>query len=185
MQTIEETIDVDVPLNTVYNQWTQFEDFPEFMEDVQEVRQLDDKRVHWVATIAGKRQEWDAEIVEQVPDLRISWRAISGKRNEGTVTFASKGEKRTTVTVRLGYEPDGVLETVAGAVGAASARVKGDLKRFKDFIESRRVETGAWRGEIHGREVSREGEKEARSKRLYDSDQGTQSTTPGGAPGKM
>jgi len=184
MEMIEHSIEVNVPVHTAYNQWTQFEEFPEFMEGVEEVKQLDDKRLHWVATIAGKRHEWDAEIVDQVPDQRIEWRAVSGKRNEGVVTFDKASDSETRVTVRIAYEPEGAMEKVADALGVVSSRVKGDLKRFKDFIESRRQETGAWRGEIHGQQVSRESEMLARSKRMYGQ-QGTPSTTPGGAPGKL
>lgn len=189
MQTIEETIEVDVPLRTVYNQWTQFEQFPEFMEGVEEVRQIDDRTVHWVASVAGKRHEWDAEIIEQVPDQRIVWRAKSGKPNEGTVTFTPV-DSRTRVTVRLAYEPDGVLERMGDAVGLAGARIKGDMQRFKQFIESRHQETGAWRGEIHGQDVSRGPQAQPRSKRLNEelrrqAETGTPSTTPGGAAGKM
>lgn len=184
MEMLEHTIDVDVPVHTAYNQWTQFEEFPEFMEGVEEVRQRDDKRLHWVATIGGKRHEWDAEIFEQIPDQRIAWRATSGKSNEGVVTFDKTGENCTRVTVRMTYEPEGALEKVGDALGLASMRVKSDLKRFKDFIESRRHETGAWRGEVHGQQVTREGEEMARSKRLY-TQRGTPSTTPGGTSGKL
>lgn len=189
METIEQSIEVDVPVHTAYNQWTQFEQFPEFMEGVEEVRQLDDKRLHWIAEIGGKRHEWDAEIVEQVPDERVAWRAVSGKRNEGNVTFDKIRADRTRVTVHIAWEPDGALEKMADLVGLASGRVKGDLKRFKEFIESRGQETGAWRGEIHGKEVAREDQSQARSKRLQDipgaTAPGTPSTTPGGASGKM
>jgi uncharacterized membrane protein len=189
MDTIEQSVEVDAPVHTAYNQWTQFEEFPEFMEGVEEVRQLDDKRLHWVAEIAGKRHEWDAEIVEQVPDQRIAWRATSGKRNEGTVTFEKVRDDKTRVTVRIVWEPEGTLEKLADVAGLASARVKGDLKRFKEFIESRRQETGAWRGEIRGNEVSRADQFQPRSKRLQDipgvTTPGTPSTTPGGASGKM
>jgi uncharacterized membrane protein len=189
METIEQSIDVAVPVHTAYNQWTQFEEFPEFMEGVEQVTQLDDKRLHWVAEVGGKRHEWDAEIVEQVPDQRVAWRAISGKRNEGNVSFEKTRDNETRVTVRIAWEPEGALEKLADAAGLASARVKGDLKRFKAFIESRGQETGAWRGEIHGKEVSREDQSQPRSKRLQDipgvTIPGTPSTTPGGASGKM
>lgn len=189
MQTIEESIEVEAPISTVYNQWTQFESFPEFMEGVEEVRQVDDKRLHWVASIAGQRHEWDAEIIEQVPDQRISWRAIIGMPNEGAVLFHPIDPQRTRVTVRLGYEPDGMLERMGNALGLASARVKGDMGRFKQFIESRAHETGAWRGEIE-RGEARADQQTARSKRLNDVlarqfSQATPPTTPSSAPGKM
>lgn len=184
METIEHSIDIDVPVNTAYNQWTQFEEFPQFMEGVEEVRQIDDRRLHWVASVAGRRVEWDAEIFEQVPDQKISWRSVSGIRNQGTIMFDKTSENTTRVTARIAYEPEGFLEKAGGALGMASTRVKGDLQRFKEFVESRGNETGAWRGEIHGRTVAKEDETVARSKRLYI-EPGTPSTTPGGASGKM
>jgi len=166
METVEQSIEVNAPVQKVYNQWTQFEQFPEFMEGVEEVRQLDDKRLHCVASIAGKRHEWDAEIFEQIPDQRIAWRAVSGKQNAGAVSFDKVGDTVTRVRVLISYEPEGALEKIGDAVGIASARVKGDLKRFKDFIEGRTEETGAWRGEIHGKDVSSEAGL-PRSQRLH------------------
>lgn len=150
MQTIEKSIEVDAPLNKVYNQWTQFEDFPKFMEGVEEVQQLDDKRLHWVAQIGGKRKEWDAEIFEQVPDETIAWRSSSGTRNSGVVTFSPVSTNRTEIRLRLNYEPEGVMENVGDRLGVVGRRIEGDLQRFKDFIQTRQDETGAWRGEIHG-----------------------------------
>jgi len=150
MGNIQKSIEVDRPLSTVYNQWTQFEEFPEFMEGVQEVIQLDDRRLHWVADIAGRRAEWDAEITEQVPDRRISWRSTSGAPNSGTVSFETAGSDRTRVTLSLDYESGGVMENMAEAMGLVERRVVSDLKRFKEFIESRAIETGAWRGEVRG-----------------------------------
>lgn len=173
METIEQSIEVDAPVRTVYNQWTQFEEFPEFMEGVEEVRQLDERRLHWVAKVAGHRHEWDAEIYEQTPDQQIAWRSISGIRNEGNVRFQGLSENRTRINVRLSYEPQGALEKAGDALGLASARVKGDLKRFKDFIESRGAETGAWRGEIHGGETNREITSVPRSKRLFNEQSGS------------
>ena len=151
MATIEQSIEVNAPLRAVYNQWTQFEDFPRFMEGVKEVRQLDDKRLHWRAVIAGKEKEWDAEIVEQRPDERIAWTSRGGAWNSGVVTFHRIDDSRTRVMLQVDYEPEGVVENVADALGVVKARIKGDLERFKDFIERRGRETGAWRGEIqHG-----------------------------------
>jgi uncharacterized membrane protein len=146
--TIEKHIDVDVPVRTAYNQWTQFEEFPRFMEGVLEVRQLDDRRLHWRAKIGGQEKTWDAEITEQVPDDRIAWRARSGAPNAGVVTFHRLGDSRTRIMLQLEYEPEGVVETVGDAVGVVTARVEGDLRRFKDFIEAHGRETGGWRGEI-------------------------------------
>lgn len=155
METIEKSIEVERPPGAVYNQWTQFEDFPRFMEGVKEVRQLDDKRLHWKAEIAGKEKEWDAEIFEQIPDQRIAWRSMSGAKNSGMVNFDPVGPSSTRVTLKLNYDPEGSAENIGDAFGLVSLRVTGDLKRFKEFIESREVPTGAWRGEIHGRSVEK------------------------------
>jgi uncharacterized membrane protein len=148
MATIEQSIDVEVPVRVAYNQWTQFEDFPKFMEGVKSVRQLDDRRLHWHAEVAGRDKEWDAEITEQHPDERIAWRSTGGAANAGVVTFHRLDDARTRVMLQLDYEPEGVTESVGDALGVVSARVKGDLTRFKDFVESRGRETGAWRGDI-------------------------------------
>ena len=155
MATIEQSIEVNAPLRAVYNQWTQFEDFPRFMEGVKEVRQVDDKRLHWRAVIGGKEKEWDAEIVEQRPDERIAWTSRGGVRNAGVVTFHRLDDQRTKVMLQVDYEPEGVVESVGDALGVVSARVKGDLERFKEFIERRGRETGAWRGAIQHGQVDR------------------------------
>jgi uncharacterized membrane protein len=155
MTTIEETIDADVPVRAAYDQWTQFESFPQFMEGVKEVTQLDDKRLHWRAEVAGKEKEWTAEIVEQVPDQRIAWQSTSGAKVMGLVTFTSLEPSKTRIKLRMEVEPEGATETVGSAIGILSARVKGDLKRFKEFIEEHAVPTGQWRGEIHGGQVNR------------------------------
>lgn len=157
MNTVEKSIVVDVPVNTAYNQWTQFEEFPQFMEGIESVRQEGDAHTHWRASIAGKEVEWDADITEQTPDQRVSWRSTTGAPNAGTVSFQSQGDNRTNVTLRLEYEPEGFFETVGSALGFVDNRVKGDLERFKTFIESRGQETGAWRGEIHGAQVEEKG----------------------------
>jgi uncharacterized membrane protein len=141
----QKSIVVDRPVTTVYNQWTQFEEFPQFMEGVERVVQLDDRRLHWVAEIAGTRREWDAEIVDQEPDRRIAWRSIDGTPNGGVVTFEPEGD-RTRVNLDLDVEPQGALEKVGDKLGFVSKQAEGDLKRFKKFIESRGTETGAWRG---------------------------------------
>ena len=131
MSTVEKSIEVGVPLRTAYDQWTQFERFPQFTGGVEQVQQLDDKRLHWKAEIAGVEREWDAEIVDQEPDERVSWRSTSGAKNDGTVSFASVGTDKTQVTLCLDFEPEGFAE-----------------KAFKEFIENREVETGGWRGEV-------------------------------------
>jgi uncharacterized membrane protein len=148
MSTIEKSIDVNVPVRTAYNQWTQFEEFPQFMEGVREVKQLDDRRLHWRAEIGGKEKEWDAQITEQVPDQRIAWRSISGSSNAGIVTFSPLSENSSRITVRMDYDPEGLTENVGDTLGVVSQRVEGDLARFKKFIETRGRETGGWRGEI-------------------------------------
>jgi uncharacterized membrane protein len=146
--TIQESIDVDVPVTAAYNQWTQFEQFPEFMEGVEEVRQLDDTRLHWVASVAGRRAEWDAKILEQHPDRQISWISEDGKQTRGTVTFESRGDARTAITLSMGYQAKGIREAVGSAAGIDARRVRGDLERFKDLIEGLGQESGGWRGDI-------------------------------------
>ena len=148
MASVEKHIDVNVPVRTAYNQWTQFEDFPHFMEGVKEVRQLNDTHLHWRATIGGKEEEWDAAITEQTPDERIAWRNTSGAENAGVVTFHRLGDSQTRVMLQLEYDPDGFVEHVGDALGIVSRRVEGDMKRFKEFIESGGHATGAWRGEV-------------------------------------
>ncbi|MHB8718987.1 MAG: SRPBCC family protein [Candidatus Dormibacteria bacterium] len=145
---VEKTIDVDVPVSTAYNQWTQFETFPEFMEGVAEVRQLSDTTLHWKASVGGVEKEWDAEITEQTPDQRIAWRAIDGAPNAGVVTFHRLGERQSRVALQLEAEPEGLVEQVGDKLGVFDRRVEGDLKRFKDFVETRGDQTGAWRGEV-------------------------------------
>ena len=148
MSEILEAIDVDVPVRTAYDQWTQFETFPEFMDGVKSVRQLDATTIHWVAEIAGRQKEWDAKITEQEPDQRIAWTAIDGAHNAGVVTFHRLDDGKSRVTLQLDVDPEGPVENVGDALGLVKGRVKGDMERFKDFIESRRSETGAWRGRV-------------------------------------
>jgi uncharacterized membrane protein len=157
MATVKESIDVDVPIQTAYNQWTQFEEFPSFMEGVEAVKQTDDTHLHWSAEIGGKRHEWDAEITNQEPDRRVAWRARDGKYNSGEVTFEPQGADRTRINVEMTYDAEGLKESLGSAVGADDRRVKGDLKRFKELIESRGVESGAWRGEVHQGDVRSSG----------------------------
>jgi uncharacterized membrane protein len=146
MAAVEQSVEVEVPVRTAYNQWTQFEEFPRFMEGVESVAQLDDTRLHWVAEIGGERREWDATITEQIPDERVAWKGEGGP--SGVVTFHRLGDDRTKITVQMDYEPEGFKETVGSMVGSDSRHVAGDLERFKEFIESRGRETGAWRGEV-------------------------------------
>jgi uncharacterized membrane protein len=148
MSTIEKSIEVNVPVRTAYNQWTQFEEFPRFMEGVKEVNQLDDTHLHWKAAIAGQQKEWDAEITEQTPDQRIAWTSRGGAINGGVVTFHRLSDARSKVMLQLEYAPQGVAENVGDALGVVSLRVQGDLERFKEFIEKRGRETGAWRGQV-------------------------------------
>jgi uncharacterized membrane protein len=148
MASVVESIDVNVPLSTAYNQWTQFEEFPRFMEGVTSVAQTDDTHLHWVAEVGGVEREWDAEITEQHADERVAWRATSGTQNAGVVTFHRLGDDTTRVTLQMDVDPDGMVENVGTALGFLDRRVKGDLERFKEFIESRGSETGAWRGEV-------------------------------------
>jgi uncharacterized membrane protein len=148
MASIEKSIEVKVPVHTAYNQWTQFEEFPRFMEGVEEVRQLDDTHLHWRAKIAGKEEQWDAVITEQIPDERIAWRNVTGARNAGVITFHRLDPQTTKLMLQLDYEPEGAMENVGSALGVVGRRVQGDLERFKEFVEARGAETGAWRGEV-------------------------------------
>jgi uncharacterized membrane protein len=148
MSTIEKSIDVRVPVHAAYNQWTQFESFPNFMEGVQEVRQLTDTRTHWKTRIAGATREFDAEIVDQQPDQRIAWRSVQGPNQSGVVTFQPVGTDRTRVALTMEFTPSDTTEKIGDATKMVDRRVEGDLKRFKEFIESRGSETGAWRGTV-------------------------------------
>ena len=151
MATIEESIDVNVPVSTAYNQWTQFEEFPQFMEGVESVQQIDDTHLLWTAEIGGTQEEWRAEISEQTPDQRIAWHATEGKTNAGVVTFHRIDDNTTRVMLQMDWEPEGMKESAGAALGMDDRRVKGDLERFKELVERRGTETGAWRGEVeHG-----------------------------------
>ena len=149
MSTVTESVDVHVPVHTAYNQWTQFESFPHFMSGVETIRQIDDRRTHWVTKVGGVKREFDAEITEQHPDERIAWKSTGGDtKHAGVVTFHRLDDDRTRVTIQLDWEPEGLAEKVGSAVGVDSHQVKADAKRFKEFIESRGSETGAWRGDV-------------------------------------
>ncbi|MBG0857429.1 SRPBCC family protein [Streptomyces spinoverrucosus] len=149
MSTVKEAVEVEVPLHTAYNQWTQFEEFPNFMEGVEEVRQLDDRHNHWTTKIGGVRREFDTEIVDQLPDERITWRTTSGEtQQKGSVRFQRVDDTHTRVELVMDVEPTGAAEKTADMAGVIDRRIKGDMRRFKDFIEQRGGETGGWRGRI-------------------------------------
>jgi uncharacterized membrane protein len=148
VSTIEQSIEVNVPVRTAYNQWTQFEDFPQFMEGVEKVIQQDDVTLLWEAEIAGQRRQWQAKIDEQTPDQRIAWHSIEGARQAGVVTFHRIDDNTTKIMLQMEFDPDDFQEKAADALGVVKVRVKRDLERFKTFIESRGRETGAWRGEV-------------------------------------
>jgi uncharacterized membrane protein len=148
MAEVKESVEVNVPVSTAYNQWTQFEEFPNFMENVESVTQLDDTHLRWIADVGGRRQEWKAEITQQVPDEIIAWRSVEGQENAGSVRFESLGADRTKIEVTLTWEPEGIVEAAADRIGISERALNVDLERFKDRIEGRGVETGAWRGEV-------------------------------------
>jgi uncharacterized membrane protein len=149
MSTVTKSVDVHVPIRTAYNQWTQFESFPEFMTGVESVKQFDVRRTHWVTRIAGVRREFDAEITEQHPDERIAWKSTGGEpRHAGVVTFHRLDDRDTRVTVQLEWQPQGATEKAASALGADDLQVKADTNRFKRYIESRGRESGGWRGDV-------------------------------------
>jgi len=148
MSTFTATVDVDVPVSTAYNQWTQFESFPNFMEGVEEVRQIDDTHTHWVTKIGGVEREFDATITEQHPDERVAWKADNGPKQAGVVTFHRLDEGQSRVTVQMDLDPEGFVETAGDKLGIVKHRLNGDLERFKDFIEQRGSESGAWRGDV-------------------------------------
>jgi uncharacterized membrane protein len=153
MSRFEHVITVDAPVREVYNQWTQFESFPSFMDGVEKVVQRDDKTLEWTASIAGQTRTWTAEITDQTPDVRVAWKSTSGTDNAGAVLFQPLAANRTQVTLRMDVDPQGIVENVGDAIGAVDRRVKGDLERFREFMDARGQATGAWRGEIHGEEV--------------------------------
>jgi uncharacterized membrane protein len=148
MAHVREDIEVDVPVTTAYNQWTQFEEFPTFMENVESVRQIDDTRLHWVAEIGGNKQEWTAEITRQEPDKVVAWRSVDGKGTSGEVEFEPLGPNRTRLELTMTWEPEGMVESLGEKLGADTLGIKRDLQNFKRIIEARGVETGAWRGEV-------------------------------------
>lgn len=150
MAAVEQTVEVDVPIRTAYDQWTQLEEFPQFMNGVTSVRQISDTLTRWTTDVYGVDREFDAAIVEQTPDVVVAWASVDGTTHSGRVTFESLGPSSTRVTTHIEWAPEGLVEKVGAAVGVDDRQVKKDLHRFKEFIEERRTETGAWRGEVHG-----------------------------------
>jgi uncharacterized membrane protein len=148
MERIQKSIEVECPIGIVYNQWTQFKEFPRFMKGVKKVTQLDDQRFHWEAEIGGKHKEWNARIIDQIPDQHVAWQSESGEYTSGAVGFEPAGPNRTRVRLELSYDPKGFIESTGDAIGVVSNRVENDLENFKEFIENRGQETGAWRGTI-------------------------------------
>ncbi|HEU5128287.1 MAG TPA: SRPBCC family protein [Glycomyces sp.] len=148
MSSITESVDVQVPVSTAYNQWTQFETFPAFMEGVEEIRQVDDTHTHWVTKVGGVKREFDATVTEQHPDERVAWKSDGGPTHAGVITFHRLDEDTTRVTAQMDIDPEGFAEKVADKTGVLNRRVKGDMQRFKDFIEQRGHESGAWRGDV-------------------------------------
>jgi len=154
MSQIIESIDVDVPVRVAYDQWTQFEEFPRFMDAVEQVEQLDDTTLRWTAKIAGVKKSWTAKITEQSPDQRIAWTATEGAENAGVVTFHRLDDRKSRVTLQLDVEPEGVVESAGDALGFVQREAKGDLERFKKFVEERGMASGAWRGEVRQDDVN-------------------------------
>jgi uncharacterized membrane protein len=148
LSSVTESVDVEVPISTVYNQWTQFESFPEFMGGVDEIKQLDDTHTHWVISVDGVHREFDAEITEQHPEERVAWKSTDGTTHAGVITFHRLSETTTRVTAQIDWQPDSLVEKVGAAVGVDDRQIKSDLARFKEFIEKRGAETGAWRGNV-------------------------------------
>ena len=158
MPRFEDSIDVAMPIRVAYDQWTQFEQFPQFMEGVDRVVQLDDKHLEWTATVAGREKRWTAEITDQTPDTRIAWKSTSGADNAGAVLFQPLGPDHTRITLKLDADPEGPIETVGAGIGLLERRVKGDLERFRDHVQAAGPTGVGWRGEIHGDKVKPDGE---------------------------
>jgi uncharacterized membrane protein len=149
MSRVEKSIEAKVPIHTAYNQWTQFEEFPRFVESVKEVRQIDDTHLHWRARFGGRETEWDAVINEQVPDERIAWHSTNGAENAGTVVFHRLTDNKTRITLQLGIDPEGFVENIGDKLGFVSHQVDSDLEHFRDFVEDQGTESGGWRGKVH------------------------------------
>jgi uncharacterized membrane protein len=155
MPKVQDSIEVQVPVQQAYNQWTQFEEFPKFMEGIQSVQQLDETHVQWVAEVRGESREWTTEITEQRPDEKIAWKTVDGEvKNDGVVTFEQVGANQTRVNVQMDVEGESAAENVAGdLLGVVKGQVHADLERFKQLIENRGEETGAWRGDVQDGET--------------------------------
>ena len=153
--TVTKSVDVKAPVSVVYNQWTRFEEFPKFMEGVEEVKQISDKKLHWRAQVGPQVKEWEADIIAQVPDQRVEWKNVTGAHNAGVVDFLPNEDGTTKVTTIIAYEPETWLESVGDVLGFMGRRVQGDLDRFKEYVESKGAADGGWRGEIHGGEVKK------------------------------
>jgi uncharacterized membrane protein len=149
MTTVETSIEVHVPVHTAYHQWTQFESFPEFMSGVERIEQKTDTMTHWVTKVDGVTREFDAQITEQIPDERVAWTSVESPKQAGVVTFHRISDDTTRIMVQMDFEPDGLVEQAGDKLGVVDRQVKGDLERFKSFIEDRGNETGAWRGEVN------------------------------------
>jgi uncharacterized membrane protein len=148
MSTVEKSIDVDVPVSTAYNQWTQFESFPQFMEGVDRIDQVSPTKTHWVTSIAGVNREFDAEITEQHPDERVAWTSVEGAKQAGVVTFHRLDANKTRIMLQLEFDPQGLVETAGDKLGLVGRRAESDLERFKKFIEYRGAEEDGWRGDV-------------------------------------
>jgi len=144
----DESIDVQVPISTAYNQWTQFETFPEFMGGVEQITQLDGRNLQWKVSVGAQRRQFDAVIAEQHPEERVAWKSTDGKTHAGVVTFHKLAPEETRVTVQLDWEPEGVAEKAGALVGVDDREVSSDLHRFKSFIEGRTQASGSTRGEV-------------------------------------
>lgn len=176
--TVNEAIDVNVPVRKAYNQWTQFEEFPLFMKSVQQIRQINAKRLSWRAMIGGEEKEWEVEISEQIPDKRIAWHSTTGVRNAGVVTFHKLSDSTTRIMLQMDYQPEGVLEQVGDALGVVKREARANLQSFKQLIEERGAETGAWRGTITDGAIVKDG---ASAKNATNVNSTVNATSPGNA----
>jgi len=148
MSTVEKSIDVDAPITSVYNQWTQFESFPQFMGGIDKITQTSDTHTHWEVSIGGVKREFDAEITEQHPDERIAWNSTGGPNHAGVVTFHRLGDAQTRITLQMDWQPEGLVEKAGALLQIDDAQINSDLKKFKELIESNGFESGGWRGDV-------------------------------------
>jgi uncharacterized membrane protein len=150
-----ESVDIEVPVTKAYDQWTQFEEFPRFMKHVKAVRQVSDRMLHWTVSLGGQQKEFDAEIVEQIPDHRIAWRSLGAVQHAGVVTFHRLSDTRSRVTLQIDYEPAGFVEKLGDLVGVPRIQIEGELERFAEFVQKKGEATGSWRGTIPNRDEER------------------------------